>query len=67
MTVEWCLKIGSCICSISGNSAEGLLPGILMAVLLVGGNLAFSVSAEAPKILVKQSRQKLIMKKMQIR
>lgn len=28
---------------------RGLLPGILMAVLLVGGNLAFSVSAEAPE------------------
>lgn len=28
---------------------RGLLPGILMAVLLVGGNLAFSVSAETPK------------------
>ena len=28
---------------------RGLLPGILMVVLLVGGNLAFSVSAEAPE------------------
>ena len=28
---------------------RGLLPGILMAFLLVGGNLAFSVSAEAPE------------------
>lgn len=32
---------------------RGLLPGILMAVLLVGGNLAFNVSAEAPEETVK--------------
>lgn len=32
---------------------RGLIPGILMAVLLVGGNLAFNVSAEAPEETVK--------------